>query len=258
MGFLTFGISTQCKNKNHVNQDKFGSVIVKNPSGKEILIAVVSDGVSMCFKGEVASYNTVRFVLNWGAEYFSQNEFNTVNIPNDFDKLITSINQSLNNYVRSQKRKNQEKGYSPYSSCTLCCVITDGNSVLHFSVGDSAIYELKPYKTVSIMGKNSINKHINESGRLTSYIGGIEDERIDIRYIESKFENSTAYFICSDGMYGKMNFDMEKDEDFRRFNQRLLTAENKTAGVTVLQGMTDYVLSKGETDDITALVVKKF
>jgi hypothetical protein len=57
-------------------------------------------------------------------------------------------------------------------------------------------------------------------------------------------------------MYAKINFDLEKDDNFRRFNQRLLAADSKGAGASVLQGMTEYVLDQGETDDITALVIK--
>jgi serine/threonine protein phosphatase PrpC len=257
MSFLTFGLSSQCKNKNHTNQDKFGSITVKTPSGKEILVAAVSDGVSMCYKGEVASYNTVRFILNWSAEYFSGAEFDASIISVEFDKLITNINHALNNYAKLPRRKKLKENYSPYSSCTLCCVITDGNEILYFGIGDSAIYELKSYTAINIMDNGRANKHINASGRLTSYIGGIEDEKIDIRYIENRFDSSAAYFICTDGMYGKMVFDTEKDEDFRKFNQRLLSADSRSAGITVLQGMTDYVLAQGETDDITALVVKE-
>ena len=257
MSFLTFGLSTQCKNKEHINQDNFGSVTVKNPSGNEVLVAAVSDGVSMCYKGEIASYNTIRFILNWAVEYFSKNDFDSVSIPEEFDKIIVSINQSINGYANAQKRKKLKEGYSPYPSCTLCCIITDGNQVLHFSVGDSTIFELKLFTINAITGNIRLNKHTNERGQLTSYIGGIEDEKIDIRFIEGRFDSSAAYFICTDGMYNKLIFDIEKDEEFRKFNQRLVDVNSKEVGISVLQGMTDYVLSKGETDDITALVIKE-
>ena len=253
MAFLTFGMSTQCKNKKHVNQDRFGSVTVKNPYAQEILIAAISDGVTMCHKGEVAAYNTIRFILNWAAEYFSINEFDSETIATEFDELITSINQNLNHYSLSQDEKSPQEGYSPYSTCTLCCVMTDGEKLLYFIVGDSSIYELKKYSTIHITAGG---KHKNEKGQLTSHIGGIDDSRLDIRYIESHFDNSSAYLLCSDGMCNKIDFNVETNEDFRAFNQRLLSANSRNYGVNALAAMTEYVIARGENDDITALVVK--
>ncbi len=258
MGFLVFGNTSQCVNKKHVNQDRFGSVIVKSPSHKEILIAAVADGVTMCFRGEIASYNTIRFILNWGAEYFSNNEFDLSLVPDEFDKLIVNINQCLNYYSSSQKRKKIKEGYSSNTSCTLCCLITDGDKVVYFSVGDSAIYKLDPFITIDIFGGNEMqNKHKNSSGKLISYIGGIDDDKLSIRYIQRNFDKTSAYLLCTDGMYNNINFNPEQDEDFRRFNQRILSADSKSKGINVLEGMKEYVINKGEMDDITALVIKR-
>ena len=253
MSYLTFGLSVQCKNKEHINQDKYGSVIIRSPSGKDILVAAVSDGVTMCYKGEIASYNTVRFILNWAAEHFSENDFNAAIIPEDFDVLITKINRKLNQNAKRNNRKTPKTGYSPFSSCTLCCVITDGVKILYFNVGDSTIYELKNYTTLNVVG---VGKHTNTSGRLTSYVGGIEDAKLDIRFLEGEFDSKAAYFLCTDGMSNQIVFNIDACEDFRRFNQRLITADSKGKGITVLEGMAEYVVSKGETDDVTALVVK--
>lgn len=256
MSFLVFGNTTRCRNGQHENQDKFGSVTVRTRSGKEVSVCAVCDGVSMCFRGEVASYNTVRYILGWATEYFSKNEFNTSDLPEEFDGLITKINQNLNEYSTSQKKKKIKEGYSPYSSATLCCAITDGYQILYFIIGDSSIYELKAF-TSSHKSKDSAGKHTNESGKLTSYIGGIEDSRIDIRFMEDKFDDTAAYLLCTDGFSNRLSFRLEDDEDFRRFNQRILNARTRDDGINVLLGMTEYVLSKGETDDITALVIKK-
>jgi serine/threonine protein phosphatase PrpC len=253
MSFLTFGMSVQCKNKEHVNQDKFGSVTVRSPSGRDVLTAAVADGVSMCFKGEIASYNTVRFVLNWSVDYFSHNDFDSYLIPSKFDALIKSINQNLNHYSLENKKKKSKEGYSPYTCTTLSCAITDGVKILYFNVGDSSMYELKTYSTTNITG---ISKHVNKSGRLTSFIGGIEESNLDIRYIKSFFDDTAVYFLCTDGMSNRTVFNIESDEDFRRSNQRLLSADSKSKGLSILEGMTAYVLEKGETDDITALVFK--
>ena len=253
MNFLTFGLSTQCKEELHDNQDKFGAIVVKNPAGKNVLVAAVADGITMCYKGEVAAYNTVRFILNWSAEYFSKRNFDPYVIPEEFDKLILKINQSLNNYARTNNKRKPEDGYSPYSSCTLCCAITDGSTILFFGIGDSSIYELKAYTTTNIMGGK---KHSSSSGKLTSYVGGIDDDKLEIRFIESRYDATAVYLLCSDGMSNRIIFDLEKSEDFRRFNQRLLEVDSKNNGVNILKGMTEYVVSKGETDDIAALVFK--
>jgi serine/threonine protein phosphatase PrpC len=224
--------------------------------GAEVAVAVVCDGVSMCYRGEIASYNTVRYVLGWASDYFSKNEFDTYNLPEAFDTLITKINQNLNEYSVSQKPKRLKAGYSPYSSCTLCCLITNGRRIAYFAIGDSSIFELRPF-VVSEISKDKIGMHKNESGRLTSYVGGIEDNKIDIRFLESGFDDTAVYLLCTDGFRTQLSFHLEQDEDFRKFNQRLLNARTKADGVNVLQGMTEYVLEKGETDDITALVLKR-
>lgn len=252
MNFLSFGISTQCKNKERVNQDSIGSVTVKSPSGKPVITGAIADGVSMSFRGEVASYNTVRFIMNWAAEYFSENDFDSSQIVTEFDRLITKINHNINYFAKTNNKKAPKEGHSKYSSTTLCCAITDGEKILYFCVGDSSIYELKAYHTSHITGSG---KHTDAAGRLTSYIGGIEDGRLDIRYIENYFDQSSVYFLCSDGMSNQISFNLE-DADFHRFNQRLLDADAKNNGISVLEGMTEYVLSRNETDDITALVIK--
>ncbi len=256
MSFLVFGNTTRCKNGQHENQDKFGSVTVRTRGGKEVSVSAVCDGVSMCYRGEIASYNTVRYIMGWASEYFSKNELNSYDLPEEFDGLITKINQNLNEYSSSQKKKKLKEGYSPYSSSTLCCAITDGDQIIYFIIGDSSIYELKTFATNHI-SKDSGGKHMNESGKLTSYIGGMEDSKIDIRYIEDRFDNTAAYLLCTDGLSNRLNFHIEQDEDFRKFNQRLLNAGTRAEGVNVLLGMTEHVISKGETDDITTLVIKK-
>lgn len=256
MSFLVFGNTTRCKNGNHVNQDKFGSITVRTCAGKDVLVTAVCDGVSMCYRGEIASYNTVRYILGWASEYFSKNELNTYDMPEEFDGLIARINQNLNEYSFSQKKKKLKEGYSPYSCCTLCCAITDGEQIIYFIIGDSSIYELTAFAT-NHKSKDSGGKHTNESGKLTSYIGGIEDSKIDIRYIEDRFDDTAVYLLCTDGFSNQMSFRIEQDEDFRKFNQRLLNAGTRADGINILLGMTEHVLSKGETDDITALAIKK-
>lgn len=254
MGLLTFGLSEQCKNKNHPNQDRYGSIQVKSRSGNDILVSAVSDGITMSYKGEIAAYNTIRFILNWAAEYFPQNEFLPTEIAESLDELIIKINQKLNHYSGTSNKKSTKHGYSPYTSCTLCCLITDGDRVLYFGVGDSRIYELKTYSTTSVI---SGGIHTSSDGRLTSYIGGIEDVKLDIRYVEGRFEDSAVYLLCTDGLSNRIVWNMDADEEFRKFNQRLLAVRSRNNGIEVLQGMVEYVTSKGETDDITALAIKR-
>jgi serine/threonine protein phosphatase PrpC len=259
MSFLVFGNSEQCKNKNHVNQDRFGSVQVRTPFNQEILVAAVSDGVTMCYRGEIASYNTVRYILNWGAEYFKTHEFNINEITEDFDKLIIKINQNLNYYSDSvdSKKKKIDSKYSPYTCCTLCGIITDGNIAIVFNVGDSAVFYLEEFSATDIMGdKGEQKRHKNVDGQLTSYIGGIRDESLKIRIKECEFSHLASYLLCTDGMYSKINFQLN-DEDFIDFNTRLFKVSSKNIGTDILKNMTDYVLEKGELDDITALVIKK-
>jgi serine/threonine protein phosphatase PrpC len=221
-----------------------------------VITAAVADGVSMCYQGEVASYNTVRYIMNWTAEYFTKNDFQMEQVLGEFERLINSINQSLNTYIVNKKKKSMPEGYSPYSSCTLCCMITDGHDAVFFSVGDSAIFELKPYHTNPIMNDADAKRQTDTMGRLTSYIGGIESNAITISYKVKAYDPSAVYILCTDGMTGHLTIDWDQSEPFKFFNQRLFTVTSKEMGYTVLQGMTDYVVSQGETDDITALVIK--
>ena len=70
MKFICGAITEQCSNRMHINQDKFGAVRTLNADDREIILALVCDGVSIAYHSEYASYHTVLRLLRWAEQYF--------------------------------------------------------------------------------------------------------------------------------------------------------------------------------------------
>lgn len=240
MDFVSGAVCEQCSDRVHVNQDKFGSAVIKDKQGHPILIALVCDGVSRSYRSEIASYNTVLYVLQWAASYFPHHIF-------DMDKVTPRVDNILRRCNRRIDVFSYQYGQGSYSCCTVSGMITDGKDMLVFNAGDSRLYEMDMQEDkLYVLTKD--NK-AEDGYSISMCIGAFESDQLRISYTKEAFNRNSVYFLCTDGIYRRA--------DLKKWGNTLFTAAHRSAMEEYLRQMVQEVRTAGETDDATALVIVK-
>ena len=236
MGYLISGITDRCTSKIHVNQDKRGAIRLYDVNRTEILLALVADGISNAFEGKYASYNTVLWLLKWAEKYFQKNAFVISNVAAEIQKQLAKYNNLLNAY--------SEKESDTDTCCTVCGIATDGNDLLIFNAGDSRVYELQNDYAPRQLTKDDIAA---DGHSIAMHIGGKTDGEIVVNFSRDRFNNNSIYYICTDGMYRRL--------DFNEWNSQLFSVSDAKDYENLLQNMLKHVRTKGEKDDVTAMIL---
>lgn len=238
MEFISGAVTTQCSSRAHVNQDKFGGIVIRKPEGKNIEVALVCDGVSRSFRSEYASYNTVLYVLQWADAYFRCNDLDSNDCIYHLDAVLKRCNRRLDRF-------SEENSEQDYSCCTVSGLITDGDQIVVFHAGDSRIYEVDISENKLYM---LTQDNIAEDGHSISMcIGAYDDTELKISYTTERFNRNGVYILCTDGMYRRTNF--------KKWGKYLFSAANRRMLEDQLQQMVKEVQDAGESDDVTALVL---
>jgi serine/threonine protein phosphatase PrpC len=237
MSFLISAITDRCTDKIHKNQDKYGAVRILDANGREILLAVVSDGISRGFEGKYASYNAVLWLLNWAVKYFPQAyNFSDESIAEEIDHQLKLCNDTLNMF--------SERMAESDTCCTVCGIVTDGIEMVIFNAGDSRVYELNPGGSVRRLTKDDRS---SDGKSISMHIGGKNRDDLSITFSKGNYSADNIYFLCSDGMYRKL--------DFALWRNRFFSARKKIEYNELLLDILDYIRDAGEMDDVTGLIV---
>ena len=236
MSILCSGFTRQCANKLHANQDKFGGLRVLDQNKNEITVAAVSDGVSLGYRGEFASYNTILWLLEWGKEYFPHHEFNIEEAAKEIQAQMVKYNHMLNDYSELHSDKD--------TCCTICGVVTDNKQILVFNAGDSRLYEMPANGQIRRMTQDD---KAEDGYSIAMHIGGKNDEEIKLSFSIDVYHPDSIYVLCSDGFYKRCNFPelFKAVQDCRSRNDIIHVAED----------FADALVAAGEKDDITALIL---
>lgn len=238
MKFLFGGITEQCINRVHVNQDKFGAVIAFNKNGDEIITAVVCDGISRSYRSELASYNTVLRILRWAESYFPKiNGFDNNTIAEQLDMELRQCNRMLNHFA-------DQNSCDDDTCCTVSGIVSDGKQLIVFNAGDSRIYEIGSSKNIR---KLTVDHKGSDGRSISMFIGGMEDQDLSISYYGEKYNSSSVYLLCTDGMYNRC--------DFSHWADILAKAVSREQIINILNDMRKEVQNAGELDDITAVAI---
>jgi len=232
------GYSRQCANMIHINQDKFGSITVKNRSNEEVTLAIVSDGVSLGYQGKYASYNTVLWLLEWASEYLSENEFDIHNIAREIQIQMIKYNHMLNDF--SDKNSDND------TCCTVCGIVTNQSQVLIFNAGDSRLYELSSYGQVRCMTQDD---KAEDGHTIAMHIGGKNDNEVKLTFSSDLFRQDVRYVLCTDGFYKRC--------DFVSFCNQICVCCDRNNSVKILENISQDLVQAGESDDITALLIAR-
>lgn len=238
MNFFCGGMTNECTNKMHRNQDTYGIIKLYDANQTEIVLALVSDGVSMGFEGKYASYNAVLRLLKWAESYFQVHNFDIDIVAGEIQMQMQTCNTMLNRF--------SEQSGSKLDTCaTICGMITDGKDILVFNAGDSRLYEISTqYPFVSCYTKDDIAE---DGHSIAMHIGGRNDGEVSVTFSRAAFNTNSVYFICTDGMYRKFNFE--------KWHDLFWTVKNKSEWESLYKQMLNDVRSLKEDDDVTAVIL---
>lgn len=220
-------------------------------AGKEILLAVICDGMGGMDKGEVASASVVAAFYEWFEkrmpEMFRYGGFDEDYVINDWRRLIGRLNMSLADYGNNQ---NIKLG----TTVSAILIYGDGHYVISH-VGDSRIYHIGT-KIKQLTQDQSLVADEVRQGKL-SRRKAAKDSRNNIllecigisQKVNPFFQKGKvrygAILLCTDGFWHKCRW-------YQYYSLLLATNANKEV---LLQKIIKSHEKLGETDNMSAIVI---
>lgn len=230
------------------NQDSFGwlaiigdkcsgSISLESSShGKDMLVAIVCDGMGGLSYGKEASDFIVQKSLNWAS---------SVN-RNSLDEIISDFKEN----VLPDIEKDLIVKY-PDSGSTLSMLIGFDGQWVSLHLGDSRLYGINndgtgfrtedhaPVESLRKMGlisEDDMEKHPMKN-MISYYVGGKHSNNLEIE----KLSSWTSLVICSDGAYGCMSRNQFVNLFYRSDAKKVV----------------DACFENGSTDNITVISIVK-
>lgn len=224
MEFVYSGISLQ--NRRSSNMD---SLLLKCRSIKKeaALIAVVCDGVGSLADGAFAAGEAARLLGEW---------FDGLDDTNRIGLKMRDEILKINSIIAAEAMRN-----SIQTASTLSAVLLLSEQFFIVHVGDSRVYL---YDNDSGCLSLLTNDDVSESGKLTMYIG--QPNNMTLQYSEGSSAGKTI-LVCSDGIYKRMD---------TRFLSSNINADSANAAKNSVKVLTQYVIDRGEQDNITVALMK--
>lgn len=236
------------------NQD---SLIIKAGicDGKNVVLAILCDGMGGLNKGELASAETVRSFSGWSEERLPElisrsNMFQLIR--KDWDSMIKNINRQLYVYGRDNHTN---------LGTTITGIIIVDNDYMIINVGDSRTYildddiyqitedqsliarEIKQGKLTEAEAKTDSRRNV-----LLQCVGATED--IEIEYYDGKLASGQAMLLCSDGF----RHEVSDDEIYSYLNPDDMNTEDDIS--QAIKQLIALNIARKEKDNITAAYIK--
>lgn len=244
--------------KKETNQDSYCILQAETQKGN-LLMAVVCDGMGGLASGEVASAAIVRVFRAW----FYQDLPGLLPSPTCYDdvkyawdRIIKTQNQDIAAYGRQHH-------FQLGSTATALIIFEDGNYLIAH-VGDSRAYRVDN-QTVSVLttdqtlvayevriGKLTPEQALRDPRRnvLLQCIGA--SRTVEPEYFTGLAEPGTCYMLCSDGF----RHELSPAEIQNAFAP--IANSNETQMKNNLVRLVELNKSRGETDNITALLIRTY
>ena len=253
MGFIS-ATWTDVGTSRKVNQDAY-SMKIASAGNRSIALAVLCDGMGGMANGELAS----SFVVNAFSAWF-KGEFSVMC---EKELSLERVQKSWISLIHDQNKKIFEYGAkSGKMGTTLSAVLIVDNSFLIAQVGDSRIYKLSGKLQQETKDQSFVAREV-EQGRMTPAEARVHprsnevlqaigaSEKLKPVFTGGRMESGEAMLICSDGFYHEIS----NDELYGLLAPTVLTNENVME--SCLRGITELLKSRGETDNISAILIKK-
>lgn len=236
-----------------INQD---AVAVKHASAgnKEVVFAVLCDGMGGLDEGETASASVVNNFLEWFNNYYlKEAEDADENIIfSDWEYIINSLNSALYQY-------GGERGIKVGTTATVILISNFDYYLLN--IGDSRAYELTHNIRQLTDDHSVVAKEVKEGrlsprearfdsrrNQLLRSVGVTKDTRAD--FFKGKIAEGAVYMLCCDGVRNRV-YD---DELLYYFHPSVMTDKN------VMQNNIHYIFElnklREESDNMSVILIK--
>lgn len=245
------GYNTEIGNTHSVNQDSICLRTVRTEAAG-VLYAGVFDGMGGLSEGERISGAAAKLF----SDYASRQTEDPCTVDGErFRSDVSAWFAELNEKVRAFDRKNGISG-----GTTAVMLFTDGLRYRVCNVGDSRAYLLRGGMVTRLSRDHTQVARLVEAGMLTEEAAARQNIRslltqavgtlevLTPDFSEGECEDGDTFLLCSDGLYGELSG-----------SELLELAEipaERTAMTGALQELTHRVMERGETDNITGILIK--
>lgn len=238
------------------NQDSVSIRRADIPGVGEALLVAVCDGMGGLNRGEVASAAAVNAFAVWFEEHLSAlpsicgKDFSQIR--EQWTELIAEIHRAMLDYSEEQQVQ---------IGTTVSVFFAYADRYLTLTIGDSRIYEYKKSLTQLTQDQSLVAREV-ANGRISEEESRHHPQRnillqcvgtgrhITPAFTEGRVQNNTIYLLCTDGFVHEYS-SVELEEKLRS-----LSFEAKEIMETALHDITEVCKARGETDNITAVLVK--
>lgn len=220
---------------NHFIRDDEFHTEVELTKDDQFLIAV-ADGMGGHNRGEIASSDTLNNL------HFFFHDLPTGLEPGSFNEMIVDWLESINNYVASKGRADEQfKGMGT----TLVALAFYEGEFYSLNCGDSRLYRFRDGQLVQLTTDHSLSNLLGSEKRssvITNCIGGgCTSSYIDIVRMTDEIKPRDCYMLCSDGLS-----DMLEDE-------KISILLNEGNGANEL---CEAAIAHGGLDNVSCCVIK--
>ena len=211
----------------------------------------ISDGMGGYEGGEIASLITVKYISAHYDEFIEKSKKSKEN--------ITKFIKKLNNYACSEAEKMSEVANM---GATLCGIVSLGDSIYCFNVGDSRLYKYSDRTLTQITVDNTEGQRLLDLGLLSAdevkdfpkkkaiykYIGKATELIPDVYEIK-KLSKGDLLLLCSDGLSDVLTREEIQDvlskqnivtEDKGKFLTEMAVERNMGAGDNITLIIMEY------------------
>lgn len=255
MGEFILGQCTDIGVRKQCNQD---SICIKSVQIEEQIIsmAIVCDGMGGLSKGELASATVVRAFSKWFTEEMPYNKVfqNAEVIKQRWKEIVRETNRKIWNY-------GNENGVQLGTTVSVLLILNN-QKYLIMHVGDSRIYGIEE-SMIQITEDHSYIAREVKRGNMTKEqaandprknvllqcVGGSRNVEPDI--LEGPVCGVQGFLLCSDGFRHQIS----EAEMYEEVSKK--TIQNKKDIEDVLAHLISVCIKRGETDNISAILIRK-
>ena len=176
-----------------IREDTYKTQIVLGREDR--MMIAVADGMGGHNRGDIASNDTLR-----NLHYFFYDIPSCLNV-NDFNEAMAGWLESINNYIASKGRADEQyKGMGT----TLVCLAYYNNDFYSLNCGDSRLYRFRDHQLVQLTTDHSLSNLVGDEKRtnvITNCIGGgSKSSFIDMVTMTNDIMSDDVYLLCTDGL----------------------------------------------------------
>lgn len=248
--------STDIGIKKKTNQDSL-SVRTISYKNKNVVFAILCDGMGGLSKGEVASSSVVYAFKKWTAERLSpmlEKGINEKELLEEWNSLVITMNEKLMSY-------GNDLGVS--LGTTLAAILLTDDRYYAINVGDSRIYEITDDYIQITEDQTVISREI-KMGLLTPEQAKTDPRRNMLlqcigasnKVIPDTFTGKTKkdaiYMLCSDGF----RHEITSDEIYQTLHPNVMLDENSMK--ENMDSLIELNKQRMETDNISVITIRTY